>query len=76
MNVSADAIRAEQVIVARRKALQAEKDALLSLRNRGTITGSVYRALNADINRRLLHLEEATDEEDDEQSAGNPYAAL
>ncbi len=73
LNVSADAIRAEQVIVARRKALQAEKDALLSLRNRGTITGSVYRALNADINRRLLHLEEAPDgENDDEQSSGNP----
>lgn len=58
LNVSADAIRAEQVIVAWRKSLQAEKDALLSLRNRGTITGSVYRALNAEIDRRLLRLEE------------------
>jgi len=63
LNVSAEAARAEQVIVARRKALQAEKDALRTLRNRGTITGSVYRALNADIDRRLLRLEEAPDEE-------------
>jgi CPA1 family monovalent cation:H+ antiporter len=62
LNVSAEAIRAEQVIVARRKALQAEKDALLTLRNRGTITGSVYRSLNADIDHRLLHLEEAPDD--------------
>ncbi len=81
LNVSADAIRAEQVIVARRKALQAEKDALLSLRNRGTITGSVYRTLNADIDRRLLRLEEEPDEESDAEQPGDysgpfPDAAL
>ena len=67
LNVSAEAIRTEQVIVARRKALQAEKDALLTLRNRGTITGSVYRALNADINQRLLRLEEEPGKESDEE---------
>jgi CPA1 family monovalent cation:H+ antiporter len=73
LNVSAEAIRAEQVIVARRKALQAEKDALLTLRNRGTITGSVYRSLNADIDHRLLRLEDAPDDEsDNEQFESNP----
>ena len=71
LNVSAEAIRAEQVIVARRKALQAEKDALLTLRNRGTITGSVYRSLNADIDHRLLRLEEAPDEEHNEEQYEN-----
>ncbi len=69
LNVSASEIRAEQVIVARRKALQAEKDALLSLRKRGTLTGSVHRALNADIDRRLLRLEEEPDDEADEGSS-------
>ncbi len=73
LNVSANEIRAEQVIVARRKALQAEKDALLSLRKRGTLTGSVYRALNADIDRRLLRLEEEPDDESDE---GGPETVL
>lgn len=73
LNISANEIRAEQVIVARRKALQAEKDALLSLRKRGTLTGSVYRALNADIDRRLLQIEEEPDAESEaEQSEGNP----
>jgi len=73
LNVSASEIRAEQVIVARRKALQAEKDALLSLRKRGTLTGSVYRALNADIDRRLLQIEEEPDAESEaEQFESNP----
>ncbi|MGI8689260.1 MAG: Na+/H+ antiporter [Thermomicrobiales bacterium] len=73
LNVSASEIRAEQVIVARRKALQAEKDALLSLRKRGTLTGSVYRALNADIDRRLLQIEEEPAVESEaEQFESNP----
>ncbi len=72
LNVSAEAIRAEQMIVARRKALQAEKDALLTLRNRGTITNSVYRALNADINQLLLRLEEEPDVETEEEQFKDP----
>jgi monovalent cation:H+ antiporter, CPA1 family len=72
LNVSAEAIRAEQMIVARRKALQAEKDALLTLRNRGTITNSVYRALNADINQLLLRLEEEPDVQPEEEHFKDP----
>ncbi len=57
LNVSADDLRTERVLVAQRKAIQAEKDALISLRARGILTGSVYRALAANADSRLLHLE-------------------
>ncbi len=57
LNVTADELREEQTRVAQRKALQAEKAALLSLRTRGVITDSVYRTLIADADLRLLALE-------------------
>lgn len=67
LHVSADELRAHALMTAHRKALQAEKDALLSLRTRGTITGGVFRSLNADVDRRMLHLE--SPETDDELDA-------
>lgn len=65
LQVSAEDLRAERFLIAHRKALQAEKDALLSLRNRGAITRAVYQSLNADIDQRLLHLEAGGDADDD-----------
>lgn len=72
LNVSADELRTEQLLIARRKALQAEKDALLSLRNRGTITNSVYRSLNAEIDRRLLNLEDDPEAEPGDHAMTDP----
>jgi CPA1 family monovalent cation:H+ antiporter len=57
LRVSDDELRAERMEIAQRRALQAEKDALLALRNRGALTGGVYRSLAADVDARLLHLE-------------------
>ena len=57
LHVSADDLRAQGLLTAHRKALHAEKDALLSLRTRGTITGGVFRSLNADVDRRMAQLE-------------------
>lgn len=57
LHVSTEELRAEQMRVAQRKALQAEKAALLSLRTRGVITDTVFRSLTADADLRLLTLE-------------------
>lgn len=57
LHVTADELREEQTRVAQRKALQAEKAALLSLRTRGVLTDGVYRTLTADADLRLLALE-------------------
>jgi hypothetical protein len=59
LRVSDDELRAEPMEIAQRRALQAEKDALLALRNRGALTGGVYRSLAAGVDARLLHLEES-----------------
>lgn len=64
LQVSAEDLRAERMIVAQRKALQAEKDALLSLRARGIITGSVFQVLVGDADLRLLRLESHTEADD------------
>ena len=61
LHVSDEELRAERMQIAQRKALQAEKDALLALRNRGTITSGIYRALAADVDARLLQLDETGD---------------
>jgi CPA1 family monovalent cation:H+ antiporter len=58
LHVSDEELRAERMQIAQRRALQAEKDTLLALRNRGTITNSVYRALAAEVDARLLQLDE------------------
>ncbi len=66
LQVSDEDLRAERLRIAQRKAFQAEKDALRSLRNRGTITGAIFRTLNADVDRRTLALESG-DNGDDER---------
>ena len=67
LHVSADDLRAQGLLTAHRKALHAEKDALLSLRTRGTITGGVFRSLNADVDRRMAQLD--SPDADDEMDA-------
>ena len=64
LHVSADDLRAQGLLTAHRKALHAEKDALLSLRTRGTITGGVFRALNADVDRRMAQLDSPNEDGD------------
>ncbi len=59
LRLSDEEVRAERLRAAQHRALQAEKDALLALRTRGTITGGIYRALAADVDARILALEEA-----------------
>jgi monovalent cation:H+ antiporter, CPA1 family len=71
LHLSADDLRAQGLLTAHRKALQAEKDALLSLRTRGTITGGVFRLLNADIDQRMAQLD-APDADDDMDAAATP----
>jgi len=68
LHVSADDLRAQGLLAAHRKALQAEKDALRSLRIKGAITGGVFRSLNADVDRRMLQLE-SPDAEDEVDAA-------
>ncbi len=57
LHVSTEELAAERARVVQRKALQAEKDTLITLHNRGTITGGVYRALLAEVEGRILQLE-------------------
>jgi CPA1 family monovalent cation:H+ antiporter len=71
LHLSADDLRAQGLLTAHRKALQAEKDALLSLRTRGTITGGVFRLLNADVDTRMAQLD-APDAGDDMGAAAVP----
>lgn len=59
LHVSTEELASERARIAQRKALQAEKDALLTLRNRGTITGSVYRALLNEVETRILDGDDA-----------------
>ena len=73
LHLSADDLRAQGLLTAHRKALQAEKDALLSLRTRGTITGGVYRSLNADVDRRMAQLD-SPDADDEIDAATDAFA--
>lgn len=57
LQVTAEELREEQTRVAQRKALHAEKAALLSLRTRGIITDGAFRTLTADADLRILALE-------------------
>lgn len=74
LHVSADDLRAQGLMTAQRKALQAEKDALRTLRNRGTLTGGVFRSLNADVDRRMLALESPADADGDIAAATEALA--
>jgi len=58
LHLSREELRAQRLLTAQRSALQAERDALLTLRNRGLLTGSVFRSLVTDVDARLLQLEE------------------
>jgi CPA1 family monovalent cation:H+ antiporter len=58
LHLSREELRAQRLLTAQRSALQAEREALLALRNRGLLTGSVFRSLVADVDTRLLQLEE------------------
>ena len=65
LHLSADDLNAERLRIVRRKALQAEKDALLSLRSRGAITGAIFRTLSTEVDRRIIRLDQTVDAVDD-----------
>ena len=75
LHLEEGALREEEMLRARRHLLVVEKDRVLQAFHQGTLSQDVYEKLLADIDARLLALEDGTPREGGEERDGEPPGA-